>query len=195
KAKAVDNALMEKIELRRQQLSKLLEQLENFSPTESDSKAEAKQILKGKSGKASLKQEEETLQIKIEKLTNEIAHAIKNELLKKVKDVNGINFLAEKIEISNADSVKRISFDLKNEVKNLFCLLTAEIDGKPHLSLIISENLVKEKNLDASKIISELAKEIQGGGGGQPFYATAGGKNVSGLTKVIEKSNALFTDV
>ena len=117
---------------------------------------------------------------------------MKNDLLKKVKEVNGINFLAEKIDISSADSIKGISFDLKNEVKNLFCLLAAEIDGKPHLSLIISDNLVKEKNLDASKIIRELAKEIQGGGGGQAFYATAGGKNPKGITSALEKGKGIL---
>jgi alanyl-tRNA synthetase len=63
------------------------------------------------------------------------------------------------------------------------------VDGKAHLSLIISENLVKEKNLDATKIIRELAKEIQGGGGGQAFYATAGGKNPQGLEAAIEKAS------
>src|SRR5258706_13864561 len=132
------------------------------------------------------------LQDATEKLTKEIAHAIKNDLLKKVKEINGINFLAEKIDISNADAIKGISFELKKEVNNLFGLLAAEVSGKPHLSLIISDNLVKEKNYDASKIIRELAKEIQGGGGGQPFYATAGGKNSEGISKALEKGQSLL---
>jgi alanyl-tRNA synthetase len=66
--------------------------------------------------------------------------------------------------------------------------LAAEIDAKPHLALIISEDLLKEKNINASNIIRDLGKEIQGGGGGQAFFATAGGKNVHGLTNAIKKA-------
>jgi len=71
----------------------------------------------------------------------------------------------------------------------LFCLLASDADGKPLISLIIAENLVAEKSLNATNIIRELAKDIQGGGGGQPFYATAGGKNVDGLKSVLEKAS------
>src|SRR5258706_2503070 len=76
-----------------------------------------------------------------------------------MKEIIWINFLDEKINISNADAIKGISFELKKEVNNLFGLLAAEVSGKPHLSLIISDNLVKEKNYDASKIIRELRSE------------------------------------
>jgi alanyl-tRNA synthetase len=185
KLASAENALKEKVEALKNKTATL------YSRVSSDGNFAAF-ISKEIDANASLQTQEEALQKLIEKLTKEIASAIKNDLLKKVKDINGISFLAEKIEISNADSVKGISFELKNEVKNIFCLLGAEIDSKPHLSLIISENLVKEKNLDASKIIRELAKEIQGGGGGQPFYATAGGKNSEGLTRALEKGKSLI---
>jgi alanyl-tRNA synthetase len=66
--------------------------------------------------------------------------------------------------------------------------LVADFDGKPGITVMIAENLVKEKGLNAGNIVRELAKEIQGGGGGQPFFATAGGKDVSGLDKVLAKS-------
>jgi alanyl-tRNA synthetase len=157
--------------------------LENLNPSGSV-KEEAKKLLNGNL---------EELQYAIEKVNQEIAQAVKNDLLKKVKEINGIQFLAEKIEVGNADSIKGISFELKKEVNNLFALLAAEVSGKPHLSLIISDNLVKEKNYDASKIIRELAKEIQGGGGGQPFYATAGGKNSEGINKALERGKSLVT--
>ncbi len=73
-------------------------------------------------------------------------------------------------------------------MENLFFLCGAEIDGKAQLSLIISENLVTEKNLNAITIIREISKEIQGGGGGQAFYATAGGKKPEGLKAALEKA-------
>ncbi len=78
-----------------------------------------------------------------------------------------------------------------NGIENLFLVLAANIDGKPQISVIIADNLLKDKGLDASKIVRELAKEIQGGGGGQPFFATAGGKDVSGLKRVVEKAGGL----
>jgi alanyl-tRNA synthetase len=81
---------------------------------------------------------------------------------------------------------------LKNQIENLVCLIGSNVDGKPSLSLIIAENLVAEKSLNATNIIRDLAKEIQGGGGGQPFYATAGGKNAEGLKAAMEKGKSMF---
>jgi len=75
-------------------------------------------------------------------------------------------------------------------LKIFFFLAGAEIDGKAHLSLIISDGLVKEKKLNASNIIREIAKEIQGGGGGQAFYATAGGKNPDGILAALERGKS-----
>ena len=122
----------------------------------------------------------------------EKAQQIKIELKNKVKAVNGINFLSEKvIGLDSAEAIKDISFEMKNEIQNLFMVLGAEVNGKPSLSVIISENLVKDKNLNASTIVRELAKEIQGGGGGQPFYATAGGTNMLGMDKALEKAKGL----
>jgi alanyl-tRNA synthetase len=183
KLAATENALRDKIEELKSKAAMLYSKIEGKSE---------KDFQKEINSTASLQNQEESLVKMIENLSNEIAQQVKSELLKKVKEKNGVNFLAEKIEVANADSVKSISFELKNELKNLFCLLAAEIDGKPHLSLIISENLVKEKSLDASKIVRELAKEIQGGGGGQAFYATAGGKNPTGIDIAIEKAATLI---
>ncbi len=135
----------------------------------------------------SLLDENELLRKQVENFTNEKAQAIKQQLLQKVKLKNGINVIAEKIELSNADAIKNISFEMRAQLDNAFILLGAEADGKAILSLIVSDNLVKEKNLNASTIIREISKEIQGGGGGQPFYATAGGKNADGLLVALKK--------
>jgi len=77
-------------------------------------------------------------------------------------------------------------------VPNLFLVLGVDIDGKPGLTVMIAENLVKEKNLNAGNIVRELAKEIKGGGGGQPFFATAGGSDASGLDKALEKARTFI---
>jgi len=139
-----------------------------------------------------LMDENDALQKKLEAFTAAKAQTVKNDLLKKISEVNGVKLIAEKIDLNNADAIKNISFELKNQLDNLFFLAGAEIDGKAHLSLIISDNLVTEKKLDATKIIRELAKEIQGGGGGQAFYATAGGKNPQGILAAIEKGKLLL---
>ena len=131
--------------------------------------------------------ENAALKKKLESFVIEKARQIKNELLNKGADVNGIRLIAEQVDIDNAEAIKTISFELKNQLQDSVILLGAEIEGKAHLSLIISENLVKEKKLDASQLIRELARDIQGGGGGQPFYATAGGKNAAGIPLALER--------
>lgn len=123
-----------------------------------------------------------------ERLLTDKAQIIKEELKKKVKQVNGISFIAEVISLSSAEAVKNLSFGLRNEIENLFLLLCYESQGKAFLSLILADELVKKHRWDASKMIRELAKEIQGGGGGQPFYATAGGKLSAGFTKAISRA-------
>jgi alanyl-tRNA synthetase len=136
--------------------------------------------------------ENAALQKRIDEFTAQKTQIVKKEILNKVKLVNGVNIIAERIDLPSADAIKNLSFELKNQVDNLFFLAGAEIDGKALLSLIISDSLVKDKNMNATNIIRELAKEIQGGGGGQPFYATAGGKNPAGIGKAIERAESFL---
>lgn len=128
------------------------------------------------------------LRKEIEKQILEKALQLKNNLLGKVIEVNGINFLAAKIELSSAEAIKSLAYSIRAEIPNLFLVLGAVSQEKPNLTVMISDNLVGEKGFDAGKIVRELAKEIQGGGGGQAFYATAGGKNLSGLESAISKA-------
>ncbi|MFD2871506.1 alanine--tRNA ligase [Mucilaginibacter ximonensis] len=130
------------------------------------------------------------LKKEIEKSVLEKSAGLKDELAKKVENINGINFLAQQVELPNADAIKNLAYQLKDIVTDLFLVLTANIDGKPSVTVMISENLVKDKGLNAGNIVRELAKEIQGGGGGQPFYATAGGKDAAGLPNVLEKAKS-----
>jgi len=139
----------------------------------------------------SLLDENSKLKKEIEKTVLEKSAGLKNELAAKAQNIKGINFIAEKVALPNADAVKNLAFQLKDIVSDLFLVLAADFEGKPNITVMISENLVKDKGLNAGNIVRELAKEIQGGGGGQPFFATAGGKDVSGLDKVLEKAKIL----
>ncbi|MHA8066846.1 alanine--tRNA ligase [Aquirufa sp. ROCK2-A2] len=113
-------------------------------------------------------------------------NALKDELSSKIQLQHGINFLIEQVEVPSADLLKNLTFDLQNSQDSMFCLLVSEIDGKASLALAISKNLVDEKGLNAGQIIRDLAKVVQGGGGGQAFLATAGGQNPKGLPTVLE---------
>ncbi|MGZ4099512.1 MAG: alanine--tRNA ligase, partial [Bacteroidia bacterium] len=122
-----------------------------------------KDILKSVSG---LLEENNELQKQLQKFYKEKASSLKKELVGKMEKRGDVNFLVSKINFDNADEIKNMLFEMKNEVPNLFCVLGSEINGKPSLSVIINEELVKQKNLNAGNIIRELAKEINGGGGG-----------------------------
>ncbi|MBI2269221.1 MAG: alanine--tRNA ligase [Bacteroidetes bacterium] len=158
--------------------------------------AQLKELLKNPKDVAksvqSLLEQNSELNKQVETLLKDKAKQLKAELLGKIKSHNGVNFISEKIGLDSAEVIKDLSFELRNEVQDLFMVLGAEIKGKPSLSVIISDNLVAEKKLNASNIVRELAKEIQGGGGGQPFYATAGGTNLLGLEKALEKAKAII---
>jgi len=127
------------------------------------------------------------LKKEIEKSTLERVNNLKHEIVHHVRGINGINLIAKHIDLPNADAVKNLAFSLKDMIDNLFLVFTTEIDGKPGITVMLSDLLVK-KGMNASNIVRELGKEIQGGGGGQPFYATAGGKNPAGLKTVLEKA-------
>ena len=109
---------------------------------------------------------------------------LKSELLKEVV-AGPVSSIIKQVSAPTADALKNLAFDLQENQNNLFVLLAAEIEGKASLAISISKALVESKGLDAGKIIRELAKEVQGGGGGQPFLATAGGQNPAGITKLL----------
>jgi len=165
---------------------------ENFINGQSKLVNQLKDLLKNPKDIAksveTLLDENTRLKKEIEKAILEKSSGLKNELAQKAEQVNGISFIAQKVELPNADAIKNLAYQLKDIVPNLFLVLAADIDGKPNLTVMLSENLVKEKGLNAGNIVRELAKEIQGGGGGQPFFATAGGKDLSGLEKALAKA-------
>ena len=128
-----------------------------------------------------------SLQKQIQQLLKDKAKNLKVELKNEVEQLGGINFLAKKIDL-DAGGMKDLAFEMGGEIENLFLVFGAENDGKALLSIYISKDLANEKNLDAGKMVRELGKYIQGGGGGQPFFATAGGKNPAGIEEALEKA-------
>ncbi len=135
-----------------------------------------------------LLEENNRLKKELEKtVTDKIIH-LKQKLATQINHIGDIQLIAQYVELPHTDAIKNLAFALKECIPNLVLVLTANIEEKPHITILISENLVKTKNLDANKMIRELAKEIQGGGGGQSFFATAGGKNMNGLKMVISKA-------
>lgn len=141
---------------------------------------------------SSLIEENHELQKQLQSLYKEKASAIKKQLISHIEKKGDINFIAQQIQFNNAEELKNMLFELRNEVQNLFCVVACEISGKPSISVIVSDNLVKEKNLNAGNIVRELAKEINGGGGGQPFYAQAGGSKLEGLSAALQKAKGLI---
>ncbi len=111
---------------------------------------------------------------------------IKNDLKGHVSVTNDVNFITEALAVSSAGDIKDIAFQLKGEIENLVFISGADLNGKANITIMFSDNLVKEYDLNAGAIIREAAKEIKGGGGGQAFFAAAGGKDPKGLEKAIE---------
>ena len=136
----------------------------------------------------SIMQQNSELSKKIEDFQREGMKIAKANLKSKMLFERGVNIIAQKINLDNPALVKDLAFQLKGEVENLYLVLGVDINGKPNLTVMISDNIVEEKGLNAGQIVREAGKEIKGGGGGQPFYATAGGKDVSGLDAAIEKA-------
>ncbi|MER2998380.1 alanine--tRNA ligase [Pontibacter populi] len=135
-----------------------------------------------------LQDDNKALQKQLEQFELKQLSGLKDTLAQKAHQLNGVNLVAEQVEVSNADHLKKLAFDMRQVVDNLVLVLAAEIDGKPQIAVMLSDNLVAEKNMNASQMVRELAKEIKGGGGGQPFYATAGGKDTAGLQAVPGKA-------
>lgn len=140
----------------------------------------------------SLIQERNDLRKEIEVLHLEKASGLKQELLKQFVQKEGVNILIAEVELPNADSLKKLVYELKNEVENSLVILAAKIEDKPQVAVILEDGLIAAKSLHAGQIVKELAREIQGGGGGQPFFATAGGKDLAGLGSVVAKAKEMF---
>ena len=122
----------------------------------------------------------------LEQLKKQKVGGLKDELIKHAEEINGLKVIIQQVDVPDAGGLKQMCFEIKNQLSSLYMVLTAEINGKPHIAVAISEDLVNNSDLHAGDIVRELAANIKGGGGGQPFFATAGGSDISGLPKVLE---------
>ncbi len=160
----------------------LLEQLRGLLKNPKDIISSTKTLL----------EEKHALEKKVEAFQQEQANVLKDKLATKVNKQNGYSLILEKVSVPNAEALKNIAYGLRNQFEDLLLILAADVEGKPQVSVMIGEKLAQANTYHAGNMVKELAKEIDGGGGGQPFFATAGGKNLNGLDAVIEKARTLI---
>lgn len=127
------------------------------------------------------------LKRQLTELQKEKSKGLKGDLWNELQEINGIRFLAKQIDMDVA-GIKELSFEMGSHQEDLFLLFAAVQDGKAFLSCYISKDLVANRNLNAATVVKELGQFIQGGGGGQPFFATAGGKNPAGIPEALAKA-------
>lgn len=140
-----------------------------------------------------LMEDKAALEKKIERLEARALVGVRNELLQKDEIINGVTFIGDVIEVDNADALKKLCFDLKNNLHDYVAVLAANIGGKPFVAIGLSETVAAARNLDAGKIIKEqIAPLIKGGGGGQKTLATAGGQDAARLGEVISSVKKLL---
>ena len=138
-----------------------------------------------------LQEENRKLKKQIEKLLADQASGLKDQLRAKVEQVNGFNFIAAKLPLNDSNAIKTLAYQLESEIGNAVIVFGAVVKDKPQLMVAVSKELVASHQLHAGNMVRELAKEIKGGGGGQPFFATAGGKDVGGLDAAVGKARSM----
>ncbi len=120
----------------------------------------------------------------VEQLLKEKAKSLKGDLLNEVQEINGVKFLAKQVDL-DANGAKDLAYEIGGTANNFFILFGTVTDDKPMLTAYVSKEITETKGLNAGQIVRELGKYIQGGGGGQAFFATAGGKNPAGIAEAV----------
>ena len=136
--------------------------------------------------------ENSSLKKTIEKFQAQSASVMLKDLLEKAVIINNIRFVSGQLENYSPDILKNIAYQIRSSSDNTVLVIGSETSGKANLLVMVSDNLVKERNINAITIIREIADEINGGGGGQPFLATAGGKNPAGILRALAKAADLL---
>ena len=117
---------------------------------------------------------------------------MKDDLVKSAEEINGVKLVTQKLQGIDSKTAKTLAHNIANDLGEAVVLFGLVDGEKIQLMLLISEPLIKTNELHAGNIIRELAKEVGGGGGGQPFFATAGGKNPGGLDNAFNKMKSLL---
>jgi len=139
-----------------------------------------------------LMQDNDDMNAQVDGMRKSIMKIEKRNFIDGAEDVDGIKIISGRVKPILADVLKDLAYQIKADSEDVVAVLGSEVKGKPQIAIIISDDLVKERQLDAGKIVREAAKKMQGGGGGQPFFATAGGKNLDGLDVAISEAVALI---
>jgi len=144
-------------------------------------------------GVRNLLEENKSLQKKVDSAGLEMARLQKGEILSGVEKIGEINFIARKID-GDAGSARNLAFSMKDDLENMVVILGTSNEGKANLTIMISDSLIKDKGLHAGNLVRDIAGEIKGGGGGQPHFAVAGGKDPSGLERAFAKARDLLSE-
>jgi alanyl-tRNA synthetase len=136
--------------------------------------------------------ENNSLKKSIEKFESSSANTALKELIKKAVNINNIRYVSGRIETGSAEIMKNIAYQVRSASDNTILAIGSEIGGKASILVMVSDILVKERKINAVAIIKEIAVEIDGGGGGQPFLATAGGKKPEGIERALLKAAELI---
>lgn len=161
---------------------KLLHELKSVLKNPKDVLASAKALM----------EEKHALEKKLEEMYQQQTNLLKDELAGKATKSNGYTIITEKVRVPNSDSLKNIAYALRNQFDDLLLILAADVDGKPQVAVMLGAKTEAAKKYHAGNMVKELAKEIEGGGGGQPFFATAGGKKLEGLDQVLVRAKQLI---
>lgn len=142
----------------------------------------------------SLIDEKNSLEKKVQEQEKKELNNLKKDILDNIEQKNGSQILNKRLKLPSADSLKQLLFELKQNNNSLFAVISADVNDKALIGVMISDSLVKEKNLHAGNIVREWSKLIKGGGGGQAFFATAGGSDISGLDEVNKVANTFIEE-
>jgi len=143
-----------------------------------------KDILKGVKN---LINQNKELTKKLEIVGDLMVLSTKDSVISRMEDINGVKFIAEELSFE-IDNIRKLSQIITQSLDNVYMVFATVNNGKPLISVTVSKNLVEKRGMNAGEIVRELAKEIKGGGGGQPFFATAGGKDINGIKNALAKA-------
>ncbi len=139
-------------------------------------------------------EENSKLARQVERFQQNMLGVIAKNLEDKLERMGDHGMTISRVDLDNPGQLRDLSFQIRSRYPNLSLVLGAEIENKAHLSVMLSDKLIKDTDLNASQMIREISREIQGGGGGQPFFATAGGKNPAGIDKALSKARKIIEE-